>query len=91
MFINKQNISLKEAMLFSDYDKLLLSRRENGLLLSDYQISILNRSGIDYSKFFNFRDLLFEIQLCLDDFYDEELDLVSSQISEFIYYNDTNK
>ena len=78
-------------MDFSNYKGLLLSRRENGLLLSDYQISILNRNGIDYKKYNNIRDLLFEIENYLDDDFDDELDLVSSQLSEFIYYTDTKK
>ena len=41
-----KDVSLKEAMDFSNYSDLLLSRRENGFLLSDYQVSVLNRFGI---------------------------------------------
>ena len=91
MIINKSDISIEEAIKFSNYDQLLLRRRENGILLSDYQVSVLSRNGINYKKFGNVRELLFEIENCLDDYFDEELDLVSSQISEYIYYNDTNK
>ena len=91
MIINKNDISLKEAIDFSNYKELLLSRRENGLLLSDYQVAVLNRNGIDYKKYNNVRELLFEIENYLDDDFDEELDLVSSQLSEFIYYTDTKK
>ena len=78
-------------MDFSNYSDLLLSRRENGFLLSDYQVSVLNRNGIDYKKYNNIRELLFDIENCLDDNYDDELDMVSSQLSEFIYYTDTKK
>ena len=91
MIINKKDVSLKEAMDFSNYSDLLLSRRENGFLLSDYQISVLSRNGIDYKKYNNVRELLFEIENYLDEDFDEELDLVSSQLSEFIYYTDTKK
>ena len=91
MIINQKEISLEEAISFSNYKDLLLSRRDNGLLLSDYQISVLNRNGIDYRKYNNVRELLFEIENYLDDDFDEELDLVSSQLSEFIYYTDTKK
>ena len=91
MIINKNDISLKEAIDFSNYKELLLNRRENGLLLSDYQVAVLNRNGIDYKTYNNVRELLFEIENYLDDDFDEELDLVSSQLSEFIYYNDTKK
>ena len=91
MIINKKDVSLKEAIDFSNYKDLLLSRRENGLLLSDYQVSVLNRNGIDYKRYNNVRELLFEIENYLDEDFDEELDLVSSQLSEFIYYTDTKK
>ena len=91
MIINKKDISLDEAIKFSNYQELLLNRRENGMLLSDYQIAVLNRNGIDYKKYGNVRELIFEIENCLDDYFDDELDIVSSPLSEYIYYNETKK
>lgn len=91
MIINNKEISIDDAINFSNYQELLLSRRENGLLLSDYQVSVLSRNGINYKNFGNVRELLFEIENCLDDYFDDELDLVSQQLSEYIYYNDTKK
>lgn len=91
MKINNTELSLSQAIEFSNYEGLLLKRRENSLLLSDYQVSILCRNGIDYRKFSNVRDLVFEIENCLDDNFDEELDIVSSQLAEYIYYNETKK
>lgn len=91
MLVNKKDIDINEALKFADYDKLLLKRRENSMLLNDYQVSVLNRNGIYYNEFTNIRDLLFSIEDCLEDNYDEELDLVGSQIYEFIYYTDTKK
>ena len=91
MIVNKTEISLNEAMKISEYEKLLLKRRENNLLLSDYQISVLNRNGINYNNFGNVRELLFEIESYLDDEYDDELDVISSQLAEYLYYNETKK
>ena len=91
MIIKNKDVSIDEAIKFSNYQELLLNRRENGMLLSDYQIAVLNRNGIDYKKYGNVRELIFEIENCLDDYFDDELDIVSSQLSEYIYYNDTNK
>ena len=91
MMINKTEISLDEALMFANHNELLLKRRNNNILLSDYQVSILNRNGINYTNFSNIRELLFEIDNCLDDFFDDELDLVSQQLSEYIYYNETKK
>lgn len=91
MIINNKEVSVESAIKFSNQDNILLNRRDNGMLLSDYQISILKRNGIDYMKFNNIRELLFDIENSLDDYYDDELDLVSSQLAEFIYYCDTKK
>ena len=91
MMINKKEVSLDEALNFSNYEGLLLKRRENNILLSDYQVSVLNKNGIDYKKYVSIRELLFEIENCLDDDFDDELDLVSSQLSEYIYYNESKK
>jgi hypothetical protein len=35
--------------------------------------------------------LLFDLEEYLNDEYDEELDLISNQIAELIYYRDTKK
>lgn len=91
MVINKKDVSVDEAIKYADYEKLLLKRRDNNILLSDYQVSVLNKNGIDYRNFSNVRDLLFEIETCLDDNFNEELDNVSLQLSEFVYYSDTKK
>lgn len=91
MKINNNEISINEAMSYSEFDNLILKRRNNNFLLSDYQISILNRVGIDFNRYSNIRDLLFDVEELLNDIYDEELDLVSNQLSEFIYYNETKK
>ena len=91
MLVNKTEISLDEAIKISNYEEFLFKRRDNNMLLSDYQVSVLNRNGINYNNFGNIRELLFEIENYLDEDFDEELDLVSSQLSEFIYYTDTKK
>ena len=91
MLIKNNDISVNDAINFSNYQELLLNRRENGMLLSDYQVNILNRNRIDYRKYSNVRELMFEIENCLDDYFDDELDLVSSQLAEILYYSDTKK
>lgn len=91
MIINKKEVSVDEAIKFSDYEVLLLKRRDNNMLLSDYQISVLSRNGIDFKRFSSTRELLFEIENYLDEDFDEELDMVGAQISEYIYYNETKK
>jgi hypothetical protein len=61
------------------------------MLLSDYQVMVLKNNGIDYKKYSNFHDLLFDVEEILFNDYDDELDLVSGQIQEMVYYSDTKK
>ena len=91
MKIKDKEISIDDAINFANYDELLIKHRSNGILLSDYQVNVLNKNGFDYKKYANMRELLFEIEEYLNDEYDDELDLVSNQIAELIYYCDTKK
>lgn len=91
MIINKNEVDIDRAMKIADIDNVILKRRDGKLLLSDWQVSVLNRCSINYNNFLNMKDLLFVIEDYLDNLYDEELDIVGSQISEFIYYNNINK
>ena len=85
------DIKLEEAIKVEDFDNVILKRRKSGILLSDYQINALKRNNIDYNKYGNIHELLFDIEELLNDDYDDELDLVSGQLQEFIYYNETKK
>lgn len=85
------SISLKDAVNSEELDNVIVKRRENKMLLSDYQIEVLKRFDIDYMTYSNYHDLLFDIEESLYDNYDDELDYVCSQISEYLYYNETKK
>ena len=91
MKLKDKEINIDEAIKEADIDNVILVRRSNGLLLSNYQVNVLKRNGIEYQKYDNIHDLLFDIEECLYDNYDDELDLVSSQLAEFVYYNETKK
>ena len=91
MRINNKEISVNDAINFSNYEELLIKHRKNGILLSDYQVSVLKNNGFDYMKYTNMQELLFEIEEYLNDEFNDELDLVSNQIAELIYYRDTKK
>ena len=85
------SISLKDAVNSEELDNVIVKRRKNKMLLSDYQIEVLKRFDIDYMTYSNYHDLLFDIEESLYDNYDDELDYVCSQISEYLYYNETKK
>lgn len=70
----------------------MLELRENGLYLSNNHIEILNRYNIDYRNFSSIDQLLFVIEDYLNnEECDEDLENVSEFLSEFKYYNYTNK
>lgn len=87
----KNNISFDDAIKLAEVDKHLFKRRENSLLLNDFQISILERNGINYLDYTNIGDLLYQIENSLDNNYDDELDYIGMQLAEIMYYNNTKK
>lgn len=91
MELKGSNINVDEAIKFANYDNLLLKRRDNNMLLSDFQVTILKKTGFNYQNYSSVRNLLFDIEDYLAETFDEELDLVSSQLAELIYYTDTKK
>ena len=91
MKINNVDIDIDEAIKLADVDKIVLKRRKNNILLSDYQMMILKERNFNLDKITNINELLFEIEEYLNNNYDDELDLIGSQLAEFIYYQQTNK
>ena len=91
MKINNKDINIEEALNIANINNVLLKHRNNDILLSDYQVDVLSRNGLNYKNYSSCRDLLFDIEEILNDDYDEELDLVSSQLAEISYYKDTKK
>lgn len=73
-------------------DKNMIKMRGNGIYLSDNQIEVLKRYDIDYKKYSSLNSLIFEIEEILNNDVDaNDLEEVSSRLSELNYYNNTNK
>lgn len=73
-------------------DKNMIKMRGNGIYLSDNQIEVLKRYDIDYKKYISLNSLIFEIEEILNNDVDaNDLEEVSSRLSELNYYNNTNK
>ncbi len=76
-----------------DYELIKLN---NGLLIENKNISILNKYDIDPNNYSNLNSLIFEIERILneyelDDYEYDELDNVCKSLSEKNYYLNTNK
>ena len=66
-------------------------KQVGNLLLSDYQIEVLNKNGIDLEKFNSNHDLIYYIEGILNNEENDELEAISLELSEMYYYNDVNK
>lgn len=77
-----------------DFNSSKLVNLNNGLMLTNYEIEVLNRYGIDYNSCGSLKEVLSLIE---EEFnYGEilnpdELDSVSLSIAERDYYQNTNK
>lgn len=83
------NDEIEELVGLKDTDKNMLKTRNNGLLLTDNQVSTLQRYNIDSSKCGSMSELLFMIDQADTD--DEELNYLADQIAETNYYQNTRK
>ena len=64
-----------------------------GIFLTNKEIEVLKKYHIPYDTCHNLKEIIFSIEEILEDMdiVDEELELVSSSISERDYYQNTNK
>ena len=55
--------------------------------------TFLKKYDIDINKYVNLNELIYDIEECLNDSYDvlDDLEWVSQSLSEYNYYNNTNK
>lgn len=68
-------------------------KKYNNIYISEEQKEILDRYDIDVDKYLNISELIYDIEECLNNSIEEldDLEWVSQTISEYNYYNNTNK
>jgi hypothetical protein len=78
---------LKETFkeMLPDMNSWLIPR-ENGMLLSDYQVDVLARNGINYLDYGSITQILFDINEILEEEDNEELEGVAKELDEKNYY-----
>lgn len=92
MKINGKDVDINKLINNVYDDKNMIKMRGNGIYLSDNQIEVLKRYDIDYKKYSSLNSLIFEIEEILNnDVEANDLEEVSSRLSELNYYNNTNK
>lgn len=87
------NIDINELNKLIDVKRDFLKDRGNGIIISDEEALILEKYEIDYKRCKNVNELIFVIEDYLNDSYEQldDLELLSNRLSEFNYYNNTNK
>lgn len=78
-------------MDLEDVEKRFIQYHKYDIVLTGEQIEILNKYSIDYNKCHSMSELISLIERNKDDDNYDELDWVSSNLSEFNYYHNTNK
>lgn len=92
MKINGKDVDINKLINNVYDDKNMIKMRGNGIYLSDNQIEVLKRYDIDYKRYSSLNSLIFEIEDILNNDVDaNDLEEVSSRLSELNYYNNTNK
>ena len=89
----ENKISDEEINGMFDIDELNNNfiKKVGNCYLTNSEIDILNRYNIDYKVCRNNHELLYLVEECLEEVDDEELEWLSSTLSERSYYTETNK
>ena len=66
-------------------------KQVGNLILTDYQMDVLNKNGIDITKFTSNHELIYYLENILNSSSNDELENVSLELSDMYYYNDVNK
>ena len=75
-----------------DFTSNSLNDCGNGLLLTNFEIEVLNKYKIDYTKFNSLKEVLFIVEDILnEDSSLEDLECISKSIAERDYYMNSNK
>jgi len=85
---------IEELVGLKDADKNFLKARNNGLLLTDYQVSTLERYNIDPSKCKSMEELIYLVEQANEGTYDDEyteLDYLADELYTRNYYENTRK
>lgn len=91
MIINKKNINIEDLIENINIDENIPLKRKNGLVLRNTHIEVLKRHGINYENYNDIKSIIREIEDILNINNDEELEILSEELSEINYYNYTNK
>ena len=88
--MNKE-YNIKELLDSIDFNKNKLTRVNDKLMLTNYQIEVLKRFDITPENYSSLSSIICDVEEVYEETLDEELDNILSELQERNYYENTNK
>ena len=88
--MNKE-YNIKELLDSIDFNKNKLTKVNDKLMLTNYQIEVLKRFDIIPENYTNLSNIICDAEEVYEETLDEELDNILSELQERNYYENTNK
>lgn len=89
MLIDGKEIDIDNMVANDD----MFLKKINNIYITQQQIDILKKYEINVVEFNDIKELIYVIEDCLNDSYDDvdDLEWVSESLAEYNYYHNTNK
>lgn len=88
--MNKE-YNIKELLNSIDFNKNKLTKVNDKLMLTNYQIEVLKRFDIIPENYTSLSSIICDAEEVYEETLDEELDSILSELQERNYYENTNK
>ena len=88
--MNKE-YNIKELLDSIDFNKNKLTKVNDKLMLTNYQIEVLKRFDIIPENYTSLSRIICDAEEVYEETLDEELDAILSELQERNYYENTNK
>ena len=93
ILVNNMEFDIDKIVTDIDFESNKFKDIGNGILLTNHEIEVLDKYKIPYKKCNSLKQIIFEIEDVISDMdiVEDDLDYISSTISERDYYQNTNK
>ena len=88
--MNKE-YNIKELLDSIDFNKNKLTKVNDKLMLTNYQIEVLKRFDIIPENYTSLSSIICDAEEVYEETLNEELDVILSELQERNYYENTNK
>ena len=86
-----EEYNIKELLNSIDFNKNKLTKVNDKLMLTNYQIEVLKRFDIIPENYTSLSSIICDAEEVYEETLDEELDVILSELQERNYYENTNK